>query len=580
MKTVKILVFIIVFTLFLGAGCKEKETNEKQSDSAMKNSKIVYSDEKKSEGRYEYAPSESMDIEKEEPTIAHDKNVVPAKNMLRMKSKELQDSNYDYYKGENSDLDGDDSIEERRNLPTDGVGTEKYTEYVINKFMKTTESALSTFAIDVDTASYTIMRGKIKAGQLPPPSSVRVEEYINYFDYKYPAPSTGLFTVYSQIAENPFNKGDTKLLRVALRAKDISNKERRTAHLTFMVDVSGSMDSSNKLPYVKQTLKTIVKNLRDDDTIAICTYASQALKLLKPTPIDKKEDIYKAIDALGAGGSTSGEAGLRNAYELAEKGFVKGHINRIIMCTDGDFNVGSTDGKSLAASVNHYARKGITFSAVGYGMGNYKDNTIEAIANAGNGNYFYIDSVEEINRVFEKNLVSTLDVVAADVKIQIEFNPTLVQEFRLIGYENRALTAEQFRDDIVDAGEVGAGHSVTAIYELMMGNANIDTKIPKDLKGFAAIFRIRYKENVTDEKAKEVNFPIANNVLKFEEAESSFKFAVGVTGFADILRLSPFAKEWRINTAIDCCNNGKTKSNIQADEFIELMRKAISMRDK
>ena len=230
--------------------------------------------------------------------------------------------------------------------------------------------------------------------------------------------------------------------------------------------------------------------------------------------------------------------------------------------------------------MNHYARKGITFSAVGYGMGNYKDNTIEAIANAGNGNYFYIDSVEEINRVFGTNLVSTLDVVAADVKIQIEFNPTLVQEYRLIGYENRALTAEQFRDDIVDAGEVGAGHSVTAIYELMMGNANIDTKIPKDLKGSAAIFRIRYKENVTDEKAKEVNFPIANNVLKFEEAEPSFKFAVGVMGFADILRNSPFAKEWRINTAIDCCNNGKTKSNIQADSFIELMRKAISMRDK
>ncbi|MCD4657327.1 MAG: von Willebrand factor type A domain-containing protein, partial [Planctomycetes bacterium] len=482
MKTAKILVFIVVFTLFFGTACKSKQ--DKTNAVNVESEKNVPT---KSEARHELTPgevpcetpAESMDFAKEAP---RDAAGAPMEYSMRLKSKKLQDSKDGYSKYEKHDWE-DDSIEERKDLPTDGVGTEKYTEYVINKFIKTEELSLSTFAIDVDTASYTIMRGKIKAGQLPPPSSVRVEEYLNYFDYKYPAPSTGLFTVYSQIAENPFNSGETSLLRVALRAKDISNKERRTAHLTFMVDVSGSMNSTNKLGYVKQTLKTIVKNLRDDDTIAICTYASQARKLLKPTPIDKKEDIYKAIDSLGAGGSTSGEAGLRNAYELAEKGFVKGHINRIIMCTDGDFNVGNTDGKSLAASVNHYARKGITFSAVGYGMGNYKDNTIEAIANAGNGNYFYIDSVEEINRVFEKNLVSTLDVVAADVKIQVEFNPSLVQEYRLIGYENRALTAEQFRDDIVDAGEVGAGHSVTAIYELMMGNANIDTKIPKDLKG-------------------------------------------------------------------------------------------------
>ena len=251
------------------------------------------------------------------------------------------------------------------------------------------------------------------------------------------------------------------------------------------------------------------------------------------------------------------------------------------MCTDGDFNVGVTHGKSLAAEVNHYARKGITITAIGYGNVSYDEITCEEIADAGNGNFFYIDSVDEIKRVFGTNLVSTLDVVAADVKIQLEFNPNIVSEYRLVGYENRALTAEQFRDDIVDAGEVGPGHSVTAIYELKMSpNVSEGVKIPEDLSGYAAMFRLRFKENITDEKASEVNFGVANKVLKFEAAEPSMKFAVGVMGFADRMRISPYAKSWRVNTAIDCCNAGKTGSGAQADAFIEIMRKAISLLDR
>ncbi|MCD4657330.1 MAG: von Willebrand factor type A domain-containing protein, partial [Planctomycetes bacterium] len=384
MKITKLLIFVTLFALIMGTSCKDKEL-EKQSVKVDESTKSVRVDE---------SAESATPPQINPPIILDEKTIEPIEDPENPSNVEspYPETGYNSSMGLGGSIGGgggpggssggfryrrakseNHSEYYKKQYPSDSnsENTEKFSEYVINKFIKTEELSLSTFAIDVDTASYTIMRGKINAGQLPPPSSVRIEEYLNYFDYKYPAPSTGLFTVYSQIAENPFNSGETSLLRVALRAKDISNKERRTAHLTFMIDVSGSMDSSNKLPYVKQTLKTIVKNLRDDDTIAICTYSSQALKLLKPTPIDKKEDIYRVIDSLGSGGSTSGEAGLRNAYELAEKGFVKGHINRIIMCTDGEFNVGNTDGKSLAASVNHYARKGITFSAVGYGMGNY-----------------------------------------------------------------------------------------------------------------------------------------------------------------------------------------------------------------
>jgi len=471
----------------------------------------------------------------------------------------------------------------KKQYPSDSnsENTEKFSDYSINKFVVTTDFVFSTFAIDVDTASYTVMRGKIKEKQLPPPSSVRIEEYINYFDYNYPSPSTGLFTVHSQIADNPFNNGETKLLRVALRAKDISNAERKTAHLTFLIDVSGSMDSDRKLPLVKETLKMLIENLRNDDTIAICTYASRSEKVLEPTPIAEKEKILLVLDSLRAGGSTYGEDGLKNAYEMADSSYNPRHINRIVLCTDGDFNVGEIEGKSLAEAVNRYARKGITISAVGYGFGNYKDDKLEKIANASNGNYFYIDSIDEVKKVFGTDLVSTLDVVAADVKIQLEFNPNFINQYRLVGYETRALTTEQFRDDIVDAGEIGAGHSVTAIYELVMENP-LDNmlQVPKDLDGFAAIFRIRYKEFITDEKANEVNFKIENKISRFDNAEPSLKFAAGVMGFADILRNSPYAKGWKIITAVECCETGAINSEEKTMELIGLMRKAISMRDK
>ncbi|MCK5346938.1 MAG: DUF3520 domain-containing protein, partial [Candidatus Heimdallarchaeota archaeon] len=318
--------------------------------------------------------------------------------------------------------------------------------------------------------------------------------------------------------------------------------------------------------------------------VAICTYASRADKLLLPTGIESqynRDKINKIIENLYAGGATAGEEGLKNAYDLADECFVEGEINRVIMCTDGDFNVGVTSNDELQEIINKKSQKGISLSIFGYGSGNLQDDMMKHIAKTGNGNYFYVGSKKDAQRVLGDKLASTLEIVASNTKIQIEFNPTIVDEYRLIGYEVRALKDEDFDNDLVDAGDIGPGHNVTAVYELRLHNkAAMNVAEPAEFSGKLGIFKIRYKHNITDSESHLLKFFIENECKSFASASRSFKFAAGVTGFADVLRGSKFAKDWRLTTAIDCIEAGKVVPASDGKELIEFIRKVISLKDK
>ena len=456
-------------------------------------------------------------------------------------------------------------------------GTEKYDEHKPNEYIETAKEKFSTFSIDVDTASYTLVRKKIMSGQLPPKAAVQPEEFLNYFDYGYAQPKgDAAFAVYTETAQNPYNP-KTALLRIGIQGRIITNESRKPVHLTFLVDVSGSMNWDGKLKLVKKTLAYLTNQLTEKDTIAICTYAGTVKTVLEPTACsaENKQSIIASLRNLHAGGSTAGEAGLKLAYSLAEKNLIPEDVNRIILCTDGDFNVGINDGKELVKMVAEKKQQGILITALGFGTGNYNAKLLERFSNKVNGNHFYIDKFAEAERLFGKNLAGTLEVIAGDVKIQVEFNEKVVEKYRLIGYENRMLTKQQFRDDKVDAGEVGSGQKVTAMYELFLKD-DAEAQKEKNL----GILRLRYKHEVTDARASEHEFEIANKVLEFAQASKSFKFATAVAGFADSLRESKFAKTWRLSTVLDAAKAGDIPDEKACKEFIELVRKAISLRDK
>ncbi|MCD4657926.1 MAG: von Willebrand factor type A domain-containing protein [Planctomycetes bacterium] len=463
--------------------------------------------------------------------------------------------------------------------PETELNRDEFMEYKINEFKSVLEHPKSTFSTDVDTATYTFCKNQVGYETLPKSEQVRVEEFLNYFDYNYKAPEDEILTMYSELADNPFNNGKTAFLRLALKAKEITNEERRPAHLTFLIDVSGSMMATNKLELVKKSMKILVKYLKPGDTVGMCTYASGAKIVLEPT-LDKDE-IIDALDKLKAGGSTAGAAGLTNAYDLANDCFVEGEINRVIMCTDGDFNVGVTDHKELQEIINTKSQKGISLSIFGYGSGNLQDDMMKHIAKTGNGNYFYIGSKKDAQRVLGDKLASTIEIVASNTKIQIEFNPTLVDEYRLIGYEVRALKDEDFDNDLVDAGDIGPGHNVTAVYELRLHNVQtMEVEEPAEFAGKLGIFKIRYKHNITDSESHLLKYFIENERKSFASASPSFKFAAGVTGFADVLRDSKFAKDWKLTTAIDCIEAGSVVPESDGKELIKFIRKVISLKDK
>jgi len=448
--------------------------------------------------------------------------------------------------------------------PPEPKGTEDYRDYGVNPVVDPQKDRFSTFAVDVDTASYSIARRKIMGGTLPPFQSVRAEEFLNYFDYNYDAPKSGPFAVHFAAAPSPFTKGH-HLVRVAVQGKRVPASERKPVHLVYLVDTSGSMHSPDKIPLAKQSLKLLTSSLKKGDTVALCTYAGSVREVLAPTGIDQKDKIFRAIDDLSAGGSTAMASGIDLAYKLAERTLVKGHVNRVIVLSDGDANVGPTSHDQILDMIGRYKDKGITLSTVGFGTGNYKDTMMERLADKGDGNYAYIDSEVQAKRVFQDQLSGMLEVIARDVKIQVEFDPNVVKEYRLIGYENRDIADKDFRNDKVDAGEIGNGHAVTAIYDVVL----------KDTKSSPIVLRLRHKQPLSGDKASESAFKMDPSAIaaSFDAAGRDFRFATTVAAFAEILRQSPHARDWSMKDIARLADQAATTATDQ-QEFVSLVHRA------
>jgi Ca-activated chloride channel family protein len=415
-----------------------------------------------------------------------------------------------------------------------------FEDYGVNPFIDTEDDHLSTFAVDVDTGSYTVMRRYISDGYLPPDESVRVEEYVNYFEQGYEPPDEdeGAFAIHLEGAPSLYGGERYYLVRVGLKGYDIPAEERKDVVLTFVIDVSGSMDYENRLGLVKEALRLLVDQLRPTDKVGVAIYGSRGHMLLEHTPVgDDKRRILEAIDSLQPGGSTYAEEGLSIGYRMASEAFNPEATNRVILCSDGVANVGNTGPDSILAQIREHAGEGIYLTTVGFGMGNYNDVLMEQLANNGDGFYAYVDDIKEAERVFVHDLTSTLEVIARDAKIQVDFNPQVVSRYRLIGYENRDVADEDFRKDDVDAGEIGPGHSVTALYELKFH--------PEAPESEAAMTVYVRSEDPDSSQVTEINRSIAKADFAptFKEASTRFQLAAVVAEYAEILRDSYWAQE-------------------------------------
>jgi Ca-activated chloride channel homolog len=454
---------------------------------------------------------------------------------------------------------------------TEGTGTDRFRDWGRNPWVDASKDHLSTFAADVDTASYTIARRKLNEDQLPPAAAVRVEEFVNYFRYQFPAPaSDNPFAVVMDAAPSPLSPGK-HILRVAVATRAKSVAERKPAHLVFLVDVSGSMSAPDRLDLAKRSLRILTNNLKDGDTVSLVTYAGSSRVVLPPTGLDKKGAILAAIEELRSGGSTAMGSGIDLAYQQAMLGLKPGSISRVIVCSDGDANVGSHTHADLLKIIAGRAKEGVTLSTIGFGMGNYKDEVMEQLANKGNGNNYYIDSLSAARKVFQDQLGSTLEVVAKDVKLQVDFDPTIVARYRLVGYENRDVRDDDFRNDKVDAGEVGAGHQVTALYEVELTDKGGRSGAP--LGGV----RIRHKAP-RGEKATEAAFPMVGGpAASFANAPVDLRFAFAVAAFADVLRNGQDAEHWDLAKIRDYAR-AAAGDDADRKELVTLIDRAIRAR--
>jgi len=441
----------------------------------------------------------------------------------------------------------------------------------VNPWVDTTKDNLSTFAADVDTASYTLSRRSLNEGQLPPAASVRVEEYVNYFHYTFPAPAQGSpFSVVMDAAPSPFEPG-LYVLRVGVATPPKTRAERKPANLVFLVDVSGSMQSPDKLGLAKQSLQLLVENLRPDDSVALVTYAGSTGVVLPATSVAERGKIVKALDGLTSGGSTAMGAGLDLAYAEAVKGRQRGAISRVIVLSDGDANVGTSDPKGLQNIIAERVKAGITVSTIGFGMGNYRDNLMEQLADTGNGNSFYIDSIDAAHKIFGEQLASTLEVAAKDAKLQVEFDPKMVSRYRLVGYENRTIADDDFRKDAVDAGEIGVGHQVTAMYVVDL------TEQAKAHPGPLGLVRIRAKAPDGDVAAESTYAMDGAPAPSFDAASPDLRFATSVAAFADVLRGAEDAQKWSLDMI---AATARTTAAGDRDrlELVGLIEKAAKLR--
>jgi len=480
-------------------------------------------------------------------------------------------------------------LKDRRGGP---FNTESYDYISDNPFLDVSQNPLSTFSIDVDTASYSNVRRFLNSGRLAPKDAVRIEELLNYFEYDYQAPAGAKpFSPNFEITEAPW-KPDHRLVRIGLKARDIAKNSRPPGNLVFLLDVSGSMDEPNKLPLVKQSMLLLLDQLTEKDRVAIVVYAGTSGLVLPSTSGGEKQKIREAIDGLEAGGSTNGASGIQLAYQTAQANFIPGGINRVILATDGDFNIGITNRGDLTRLIEEKAKTGIFLTVLGFGMGNYKDSTLETLSGKGSGNYAYIDELNEAKKVLVEQINGTLVTVAKDVKIQVEFNPRTVGAYRLIGYENRVMAKEDFNDDAKDAGDMGAGHAVTVLYEIVPagtkspGGPAVDPlkyqkapELSSASRGDEILtMKIRYKEPDQDKSALS-EFAASDSGGKFSQGTQDYKFAAAVAAFGMVLRDSPHKGSATLDTALEWAKEGKGPDrNGYRDEFIRLIHRAISMR--
>lgn len=473
--------------------------------------------------------------------------------------------------------------------PRDDFNREGYENITENIFLKATDNPLSTFSIDVDAASYSNVRRFLSQGQLPPAGAVRIEEMVNYFKYEYPQPTKGEpFSINTEISDAPWNK-EHKLVLIGLQGKKIPTENLPASNLTFLIDVSGSMQGPERLGLVKASMKMLVDQLREQDKISMVVYAGAAGLVLAPTSGAEKTKIKDAIDKLEAGGSTAGGAGIKLAYKTAKDNFAKGGNNRVILCTDGDFNVGVSSDDGMVRLIEEERKSGVFLTVLGYGMGNYQDAKMQKLADKGNGNHAYIDGISEAKKVLVNEFGGTLFTIAKDVKLQIEFNPAKVQGYRLIGYENRMLAKEDFNDDKKDAGELGSGHTVTALYEIipvgvkssflkdvdkLKYQKNIEPLSKSSNTGEILTVKFRYKAP-DGEVSKLIEHVVQDKQISIAKTSDNFRFAAAVAQFGMLLRNSEFKSNASFTDVINMARKAKGSDDEgYRSEFIRLAESA------
>jgi Ca-activated chloride channel family protein len=461
--------------------------------------------------------------------------------------------------------------------PTAGANNEPYDmffeDYGVNPSIDAEDDNLSTFALDVDTGSYTVMRNYLNDGFLPPPESVRVEEYINYFEQGYELPSEHqTFNIYIDGGPSPFTQTERyDMLRIGVQGYEVPDEERKDAALTFVIDVSGSMDMDNRLGLVKQSLEMLVEQLHEDDTVSIVVYGSDARIVLDPTPGSETGRILSAIYSLHPEGATNAEAGLRLGYRMAIKAYNRDGINRVILCSDGVANVGETGPDAILEEIDHYVEEGVTLTTIGFGMDNYNDTLMEQLADHGNGFYAYVDDRGEARKLFVDEITGTLQTIALDAKVQVEFNPDVVRNYRLVGYENRDVADEDFRNNDMDAGEIGAGHSVTALYEIKL--------YPGAYGKIATVF-MRWEDPDTHQVVEISQDYYADQLERdFRETDPYFQRAVVVAEFAEILKGSYWAEDSSLDDVYDEARRieDDLRRDDDMEEFVDLVKMAIRM---
>ena len=499
--------------------------------------------------------------------------IIESKNLKRKDRKELRKISNEFDKKE--------SVKIRGNSETNN---EEYDAFIENPFESAKNEPLSTFSIDVDKAAYSNVRRMINNGQKVDKNAVRIEEMINYFNYSYPQPQDqkpfSVNSEYSDAAWNPKHK----LLKIGLQGKNIPLEKLPNSNIIFLIDVSGSMNEANKLPLLIASFKVLLDKMKPEDKVGIVVYAGNAGMVLEPTSVKNKEKIIQALDNLQAGGSTAGGAGIELAYKLAQENFIKNGNNRVIIATDGDFNVGNSSVADLETLIEEKRKTGVFLTCLGFGMGNYKDNRLETLADKGNGNYAYIDNMQEANKFLGKEFAGSMYAIAKDVKIQVEFNPKYVKSYRLIGYENRKLQNEDFTDDKKDAGELGIGHTVTALYEIIPVGVDSDFEVKEiplkyskpneNSQNFGdelATIKLRYKKPDED-KSVEIQQIVKNKAEQFPQASSDFKFATAVSWFGLVLRDSKYLSNKNLNEIISLAKQGIGKDEDgYRSEFIRLV---------